>query len=131
VKLTKCQNHHHHGGVFDTWTKWDIPQAEWTKGLAGRPNSLVDRPGFEAVQPEPWWPCVNTRRRSLSQWRKSVEAAPPDRPTMLLGRSVTTWRQTDFSKSVEVPFTPINMPLTVQVDTSHSFCSSPLVKVLV
>jgi hypothetical protein len=22
VKLTKCQNHHHHGGVFDTWTKW-------------------------------------------------------------------------------------------------------------
>jgi hypothetical protein len=20
VKLTKYQNHHHHGGVFDTWT---------------------------------------------------------------------------------------------------------------
>jgi hypothetical protein len=32
---------------------------------------------------------------------------------------------------VEVPFTPINTPLMVKVDTPHSFCSSPLVKVLV
>jgi hypothetical protein len=28
VKLTKCQNHHHHGGVFDTWTEWAKPQSE-------------------------------------------------------------------------------------------------------
>jgi hypothetical protein len=32
---------------------------------------------------------------------ESVEAA-------LLGWLATTWRQTDLSKSVEVPFTPIN-----------------------
>jgi hypothetical protein len=36
VKLTKCQNHHHHGGVFDTWTKWTRPQAEWAQGPAGQ-----------------------------------------------------------------------------------------------
>jgi hypothetical protein len=33
--LTKCQNHHHHGDVFDMWTKWDIPQAEWAQELTG------------------------------------------------------------------------------------------------
>jgi hypothetical protein len=36
VKLTKCQNHHHHGGVFDTWTEWAKPQAEWAQGPAGQ-----------------------------------------------------------------------------------------------
>jgi hypothetical protein len=61
----------------------------------------------------------------------SVEAAPPNQPAMWLGWPATTWRQTYLSKSVEAPFTPINTPLTVKVDTPHSFCSSPLVKVLV
>jgi hypothetical protein len=36
VKLTKCQNEHHHGGVFDTWTKWTKPQAKWAQGPAGQ-----------------------------------------------------------------------------------------------
>jgi hypothetical protein len=49
VKLTKCHNHHRHVGVFDMWTKWARPQAEWTQGFVGRPNSLAGRPGFEAV----------------------------------------------------------------------------------
>jgi hypothetical protein len=35
---------------------------------------------------------------------ESVEATP-------LGRPATTWHQTDLSKSVEVPFTPIDTPL--------------------
>jgi hypothetical protein len=80
----------HHGDVFDTWTKWARPQAEWAQGPAGRPNSLASWPGFEAVWPEPWLSCVYTRRISLSQWRKSVEAAPPGRPAMWLGRPATT-----------------------------------------
>jgi hypothetical protein len=62
---------------------------------------VAGRPGFEAAWPEPWLPCIYTR--SPSQWRKSVETAPPGQPT-------TTWCQTDLSKSVEVPFTPINTP---------------------
>jgi hypothetical protein len=36
VKLTKCQNHHHRGGVFDTCTMWTRPQAEWAQGPAGQ-----------------------------------------------------------------------------------------------
>jgi hypothetical protein len=32
VKLTKCQNHDHHGGVFDTWTKWARPRPSGPKG---------------------------------------------------------------------------------------------------
>jgi hypothetical protein len=47
VKLTKCQNHYHHGGVFDTWTKSVKPQDEWAQRLAGRTNPLAGRPGLK------------------------------------------------------------------------------------
>jgi hypothetical protein len=40
VKLAKCQNEHHHEGVFDTWAK---PQAKWAQEPTGRP-------GFESAQ---------------------------------------------------------------------------------
>jgi hypothetical protein len=42
VKLTKCQNNHHHGGVFDTWTKW-------AQGPADRSNSLAGQLVFESA----------------------------------------------------------------------------------
>jgi hypothetical protein len=45
-----------------------------------------------------------------------VEATTPSRAATRLDRLATTWCQTDLSKSVEVPFTPINSPLTVKVD---------------
>jgi hypothetical protein len=131
VKLTRCQNHHHHEGVFDTWTNWARPQDEWPQEPVGQPNSLATRLGFEAIQPSPWLPCIYTRRRRLSRWRNLVEATPLGRLAMRLGRPASTWCQTNFSKSVEVPFTPINTPLKVKVDTPHSTCSSPLVKVSV
>jgi hypothetical protein len=47
VKLTKCQNEHHHGGVFDMWTKWAKPQAKWAQEPAGRP-------GFESAHQGTW-----------------------------------------------------------------------------
>jgi hypothetical protein len=86
------------------------PQAKRAQEPTGWPNSLADRPVFKVVHPETWLPCIYTRRRSPSQWRMLVEAAPPGRPA-------TTWSQTDLSKSVEELFTPINTPLTVRVDT--------------
>jgi hypothetical protein len=58
VIFTICQNEHHHGGVFDTWTKWAKPQAKWAQGPAGRPNSLAGRPGFESAQPGTWLTCL-------------------------------------------------------------------------
>jgi hypothetical protein len=64
-------------GVYATWTKWARPQAEWAQGPTGLPNSFIGQLGFEAGRPEPWFPCVYTRRRRLSRWRKLVEAAPP------------------------------------------------------
>jgi hypothetical protein len=39
---------------------------------------------------------------------ESVDAASLGRSAMWLDRPATTWRQTDLSKLVEVPFTPIN-----------------------
>jgi hypothetical protein len=54
VKLTKCQNKHHHGGVFDMSTKWAKPQDKWAHGAASQPNSLALRPGFESARPETW-----------------------------------------------------------------------------
>jgi hypothetical protein len=52
VKLTKYQNHHHHGGVFDTWTEWAKPQAKRAQGMASRPNSLAGRASLMSVQPK-------------------------------------------------------------------------------
>jgi hypothetical protein len=52
VKLTKCQNYHHHGGVFDTCTEWAKPQAERAQGPLDRPNSLAGRLGLKSVRPQ-------------------------------------------------------------------------------
>jgi hypothetical protein len=90
----------------------------------GRVGTGAGQPGFEAVWLEPWLQHLYTWRRSLSRWRKSVEAAPPGWPATWLGQSATTLCQTDLSKLVEAPFTPINTPLMVKVNTPHSTCSS-------
>jgi hypothetical protein len=46
VKLTKCQNEHHHEGVFDTWTNWGKPQAKWAQGPTDQPNSMAGQLGL-------------------------------------------------------------------------------------
>jgi hypothetical protein len=114
VKLTKCQNHHHHLGVFDTWTEWVKPQAERAQGPTGRQYSLAGRPCFMSVWPIDWRTRVYMRSRRPRRWRKLVEAAPPGRP-------VTTWCQTDFSKSGELPHNPINTPPTMEMRTHTTF----------
>jgi hypothetical protein len=58
-------------------------------GLDPRSSALRGWPGFKVVQPETWLPHVYTRRRSPSQWRKSVEAASLGRPATWLGRPGT------------------------------------------
>jgi hypothetical protein len=58
-----------------------------------------------------------------------MEADPLDRPATWLGSPATTWHQTNFSKLVEVSFTPINTPLMVKVDThTHHTLEIPLAK---
>jgi hypothetical protein len=108
VKLTKYQNHHHHGGVFDTWTKWVKPQAQ-------RAQVPASRPCFMSVWPTASRTHVYMRSRRPRQWRKLVEAAPPDRPDTWLDRPATTWCQTDSSKSMELPYGPINTPPMVEM----------------
>jgi hypothetical protein len=64
VKLTKCQNHHHHGGVFDTWTEWVKPQIEKAQGPVGHVLCWfgLQLPGHVSIQGvegqgggESWW----------------------------------------------------------------------------
>jgi hypothetical protein len=69
--------------------------------------------GFEVVRPDPWLPRIITRNRSLSWWKKPVKAALLGQQVTWLGRPTTTWRQTDPSKLMEVPFTPINILILV------------------
>jgi hypothetical protein len=114
VKLTKCQNHHPHGDVFNTWTKWARTQAEWAYGPADGSNSLAR--------------ALVATRLHKEEKLESTEATPPSRSATCLRRLATTSRQTDLFMLVEVPFTPIKSPPTVKVDTPHSTCSSPLVK---
>jgi hypothetical protein len=65
----------------------------------------------------------------MEEKAESVEKVVGGHSTQQAGHSASTWCQTDLFMSVEVPFTPINTPLMVKVDTPDSFCSSPLVKV--
>jgi hypothetical protein len=88
-------------GAFQEMTKWSWPNVKiiittgvyLTRVPSGpnpRPNRprgrLAGRPGFKVVRAETWLPHVYTRRRSLSWWRQSVEAAPLGRLSMWLGR---------------------------------------------
>jgi hypothetical protein len=50
---------------------------------------------------------------------ESMEAASLGRPATRLGWPATTWRQTDLSMLLEVPFNPINTPFTVKVEIPH------------
>jgi hypothetical protein len=110
VKLTKCQNHHHHGGVFDTWTEWVKPQAKRAQGPTGRPNSLAGRPGLKSVRPVASWTRVYSRRGRPRQWRKVVEAIPLNRPATWLAWPAANSQVTTSIKSVELPHGPINTP---------------------
>jgi hypothetical protein len=60
-----------------------------------------------------------------------MEADPLDRPATWLGSPATTWHQTNFSKLVEVSFTPINTPLMVKVDTHTPHFGNSTCKALI
>jgi hypothetical protein len=47
----------------------------------------------------------------------------------LHGQPVTTWHVTDLTKLVTPPWTPINILILVEIKTTHSTYSSPLLKV--
>jgi hypothetical protein len=134
VKLTKCQNHHHHGDVFDMWTEWGKPHAEWAQGSAGRPNSLASQPGIKLVRPTTSWTRVYTRRGRPRRWRKAVGAIPPSWPAVWLGRLVTTWGGTTSAKSVELPHNPRNTPLRWKSEQTPHFenttCKAPILSVV-
>jgi hypothetical protein len=77
---------------------------------AGRLAKLLGRPtmfyvslahGFEDT-------CLHEEYKA-----KAVEAAPPGRPA-------TTWHQTNFSKSVELPHGPINTPSPLRWKWGHT-----------
>jgi hypothetical protein len=57
-----------------------------------------------------------------------VEAAPPGRLATWLGRLATTWGQTDFSKSVELPHGPINTPPYGGNEKRHHILEIPFAK---
>jgi hypothetical protein len=64
-----------------------------------------------------------------------MEAAPPSQLATCLGRPATPWRQTEFSKSVELPHGPINTPPTVEMrrHTTHfgdSTCKALILSVV-
>jgi hypothetical protein len=100
VKLTKCQNEHHHSGVFDTWTKGAKPQAKWAQGSAGRP-------GFGSTQLGTWLTRLYIGSQGRIEGLKAVEAERSIRPTVHL-------LQTDLAKSVEIPLCSYISPLRLK-----------------
>jgi hypothetical protein len=80
LKLTKCQNEHHHGVVFDPWTKWATPQVKWAQRPADRPNSLACRLGFELAQSRTFLTRLYVGSQGRIRGLKVVEAERSDRP---------------------------------------------------
>jgi hypothetical protein len=80
VKLTKFQNENHHGGVFDTLTKWAKPHAKCAQGLAGWLNSLAGRPGFESAHPGTLLTHLYVSSQGRIRGLKVVEAERSGRP---------------------------------------------------
>jgi hypothetical protein len=70
---------------------------------------------------ERWWKGT----RAL----ESVEATRDGWLAGLLGRPANTWRINDLIKLVTTPKTSINTPLLMELNTPHSTCNSPIVKV--
>jgi hypothetical protein len=102
VKLTKCQNHHHHGGVFDTWNEWAKPRAERAQGPAGQGLSQFDPRlrGHVSTREDEGQGGGSRSTRSDGTW---------------LGRPAATWRVTASAKLVEHPHDPINTPPPVEI----------------
>jgi hypothetical protein len=72
---------------------------------------------------------LSKRRWNGTRDLESVEVMLDGRPATWLGQPANTWRITDLIKSVTTPGTPINTSLPMEFNTTHSSCSSPLVKV--
>jgi hypothetical protein len=117
VKLTKCQNHHHHGGVFDTWTEWAKPQAEWVQGSAAQPNTLAGWPGSKSVRPMTSWTCVYTIRGRPRLWRKgggSCSTRPAGHVAWSVNRHLVSYR---LSQVIGAPPQPYKYPCLVEIRT--------------
>jgi hypothetical protein len=108
VKLTKCQNEHHHRGAFDMWTKW-------AQGPASQPKSLVDRPGFESARSRTWLTHVYIGSQGMIQGLKVMVAKRSHRPTMWMVSRPSICSKPTLPSWWRLP----------------SACSSPLVKVSV
>jgi hypothetical protein len=73
VKLTKCQNEHHHG-VYLT------RGPSGPRGRPDGPNSLASQLGFESVQPGTWLTRLNIGSQGRIQSLKAVEGKKSGRP---------------------------------------------------
>jgi hypothetical protein len=116
------QNKCHLGDVPDMRRQCAKNIDQWAQGVADRPDPLAGRPCFMSMWPEASRTRVYMWSRRPRWWRKSVEAAPPGRPA-------TTWHQTNFSKLLELPHSPINTPLWLENRRhTHHILEIPLVK---
>jgi hypothetical protein len=93
-----------------------------TRGLSGpnpKPNGLgAGQPGLKSVQPTTSWTHVYTRRGRPRWWRKAVEAVPPYRWAMCLGRPVDRHLVSYHLSQVSgAPPRPYKYPPSVEIRT--------------
>jgi hypothetical protein len=107
VKLTKCQNEHPDGGVFDTWTKWAKPHAKWAQGPAGQPISLADRLGFELARPEAWLTRLYISSQGRIRGLKAVDAEKSGWPATWMVERLSISSKPTLPSLWRPPFAPI------------------------
>jgi hypothetical protein len=84
---------------------------------------MAGRPGFELARPGTWLTRLYVGSQERIRDLKAVEAKRS-------GWLAIHLLQIDRAKSVETPLCPYKPP-TIEDSTTHTTCSSPLVKVLV
>jgi hypothetical protein len=114
VKLTKCKNEKHHGGVFDTLTKWAKPRPT---GPKGRPASPTPWPGDQSLS---WLgPTLDTSLRRFTRKDLRLEGGGGQEESsagQVDGRSAVHLLQTNLAKLVETPLCLYISPLRLKTE---------------
>jgi hypothetical protein len=114
VKLTKCQNKHHHG-VYLT---------RGPSGPRGRPARVLVTSA---------WDIANMSLHQFTRKDLRLEGGGTREEcsaSHVVGRPAVHLLQTNLARSVETRLCPYISSPTVDDSTTHSTCTSPFVKVL-
>jgi hypothetical protein len=142
VKLTKCQNHHHHGVYLAHRPSGPNPGPNGPRGrpagptpwLASRPNSLAGWPGLKPFWPMASWTCLHLKRKAMavekgSGGRSTRPAGHVARPA---GQHLVSYRLSQVGGAPPQPY-KYPPPVEIRIHTplhENSTCKALILSVV-